>query len=301
MNALWSVGGRNVAALMPPLILIFWSFFVLTPGTVAAQVAVPPLTARVTDLTGTLDAAQRQSLEQTLAAFEARKGAQVAVLLLPTTQPEAIEQYSIRVADAWQVGRGDTDDGVILLVAKDDRTLRIEVGYGLEGALTDATANRIIEEILVPRFRAGDYFLGLTEGVDRIIRVIDGEPLPEPKRVERGNDLEPVLPIVLMAALVGGGLLRRIFGRVGGATTIGFVVGAIVWVLVSVAGVAIVAAFVAFLITLFGGGSGGWYSSGRGHRGGWTSGGGFGGGWGGGGGWSGGGGGFGGGGASGRW
>jgi uncharacterized protein len=292
MIATRSAGGRifTVVAL-----LVLWV------GTAVGQVAVPPLAARVTDLTGTLDAAQRQSLEETLAAFESRKGAQIAILLVPTTQPEAIEQYSIRVADAWQIGRGETDDGVILIVAKDDRALRIEVGYGLEGALTDATTNRIIEETIVPRFRAGEYFLGLTEGVDRLIRVIDGEPLPEPVRqADRGNNLEPVLPIILMVALIGGGLLRRAFGRVGGATTIGVIVGGIVWFLVSVLGVAVVAAIIAFFITLLGGGGGGWYSSGRGHRGGWTSGGGFGGGFGGGG-WSGGGGGFGGGGASGRW
>lgn len=292
MIAMASVGRRIVTMFA---LLILWA------GTAVGQVAVPPLAARVTDLTGTLDSSQRQSLEETLAAFESRKGAQIAILLVPTTQPEAIEQYSIRVADAWRIGRGETDDGVILIVAKDDRTLRIEVGYGLEGVLTDATANRIIEQTIVPRFRSGEYFLGLTEGIDRLIRVIDGEPLPEPVRQgDRANNLEPVLPIVLMVALVGGGLLRRAFGRVGGATTIGVIVGGIVWFLVSVLGVAVVAAIIAFFMTLLGGGGGGWYSSGRGHRGGWTSGGGFGGGFGGGG-WSGGGGGFGGGGASGRW
>ncbi len=267
-----------------------------------AQVAIPPLTARVTDQTATLDAGQRQTLEQTLAAFEARKGAQIAVLLVPTTGPEAIEQYSIRVAEAWKIGRAQSDDGVLLIVAKDDGTLRIEVGYGLEGVLSDATANRIIEEIIVPRFRAGDYFLGLTEGIDRLIRVIDGEALPAPARRESGGaaqGFETVLPIVLMVALVGGGILRRLFGRMGGAATTAVVVGGIVWFIVSVLGIAFVAALIAFVITLMGGGGGGWYSSGRGHRGGWTSGGGFGGG--GGGGWSGGGGGFGGGGASGRW
>jgi uncharacterized protein len=272
-----------------------------------AQVPVPALSTRVTDLTGTLDAGQRQTLEQKLAAFEERKGSQIAVLLVPTTQPEAIEQFSIRVAEAWKIGRAQPDDGVILIVAKDDRTLRIEVGYGLEGVLNDATANRIIQETIVPQFRNGDYYSGVSEGLDRIISVVDGEALPAPARRESGSGsrgLESILPIVLMVALVGGQILRRLFGRVGGAATTSVLVGGIVWFIVSVLGVAFVAALIAFVITLMsGGGGGGWYSSGRGRRGGWTSGGGFGGGGlGGGGGWSGGGGGgFGGGGASGRW
>ena len=267
-------------------------------GAVAhALVDVPQLTARVTDLTSTFDAGQKQALEQTLAAFEARKGAQIAVLVVPTTQPEAIEQYSLRVVEEWQLGRAKPDDGVLLLVAKDDRTLRIEVGYGLEGALADATANRIIEEVIVPQFRGGDYYGGIAAGVDRIIRVVDGEALPAPpaRNTPPVRSLEPLLPIVLMAALIGGGILRRMFGRVGGALTTSALVGGIVWFIVSVLGVALLAAVIAFFITLLGGGGGGgWASSNRGRRGGWTSGGG--GSWGGGGG-----GGFGGGGASGRW
>jgi uncharacterized protein len=276
-------------------------------GSVAhAQVDVPKLTARVTDLTSTLDAGQKQTLEQKLAAFEARKGAQIAVLLVPTTQPEAIEQYSIRVVQEWKLGRAKPDDGVLLLVAKDDRTLRIEVGYGLEGALTDATANRIIEEIIVPQFRAGDYYGGIAAGVDRIIRVVDGEALPAPPApaASSGRNFESLLPILLMVVFVGGSILRRVFGRVGGAVTTSVLVGGIVWFIVSVLGIAVVAAIFAFVFTLLGGGGGGgWASSNRGRRGGWSSGGGLGGGFGGGGGgWSGGGGGgFGGGGASGRW
>jgi uncharacterized protein len=274
-------------------------------GSVAhALVDVPKLERRVTDLTATLDDGQKQSLEQTLAAFEARKGAQIAVLVVPTTQPEAIEQYSIRVVEEWKLGRARPDDGVLLLIAKDDRTLRIEVGYGLEGALTDATANRIIQEDIVPRFRAGDYYGGIAAGVDRIIRVVDGEALPAPPaQGSPARNFEPVLPIVLMVALIGGGILRRLFGRIGGAVTTSVLVGGIVWFIVSVLGIAVIAAVIAFFITLLGGGGGGgWASSHRGRRGGWTSGGGLGGGFGGGGGWSGGGGGgFGGGGASGRW
>src|SRR5262245_38066835 len=145
-----------------------------------AQVAVPPLKGRVTDLTGTLKPEQIASLEQMLQSFEARKGSQIAVLMLPTTAPETIEQYSLRVAEQWKVGRKKVDDGVVLVVAKNDRTVRIEVGYGLEGALNDATANRIIREVIVPRFREGDFYGGIAAAADRMIRVIDGEALPEP-------------------------------------------------------------------------------------------------------------------------
>ena len=129
------------------------------------------------------------ALTQTLKDLETRKGSQVAVLIVPTTQPETIEQFSIRVAEAWKIGRKKIDDGALLVVAKDDHKLRIEVGYGLEGALTDVTARRIIDEIIVPRFQTGDFAGGISAGVDRIIRVIDGEPLPAPppQIAERGR------------------------------------------------------------------------------------------------------------------
>ena len=137
------------------------------------------------DQTGTLSSDEIDSLEARVRDFEARKGSQIAVLIVPTTQPEEIEQYSIRVAEAWKIGRKKIDDGAILLVAKNDRKLRIEVGYGLEGALTDVTARRIIDEIITPRFRSGDFAGGISAGVDRIIGVIDGEPLPPPPRSQR--------------------------------------------------------------------------------------------------------------------
>ena len=123
-------------------------------------VPVPPLKARVNDLTGTLTAQQAADLERQLAAFEARKGSQIAVLIVPTTQPEAIEQYSIRVADQWKVGRKSVDDGIIIVVAKGDRKLRIEVGYGLEGAVPDAIASRVIREVIAPRLQANDFYGG---------------------------------------------------------------------------------------------------------------------------------------------
>ena len=146
-----------------------------------ALVAVPPLSGRVVDQTGTLSAGDIASLTQTLKDLETRKGSQVAVLIVPTTDGEAIEQYSLRVAEAWKIGRKKIDDGALLVIAKNDRRLRIEVGYGLEGALTDATTKRIIDEDITPKFKAGDFAGGVSAGVDRMVRVINGEKLPEPE------------------------------------------------------------------------------------------------------------------------
>ena len=273
--------------------------------------AVPELSAPVTDVTGTLTPDQVAALDAKLRAFEQQKGSQVAVLVVPTTQPEAIEQYSLRVVEAWRLGRSKVDDGALLIVALNDRKLRIEVGYGLEGALPDAIANRIIDEDIVPLFRRGDYYGGISTGVDRMLRVIEGEPLPEPELSPPSVDvpgLFSLLPFLFIFALVGGSILRRLFGRVGGALATGGVVGFLTWLLVGVLGLALGAGFLAFLFALGGmgggpGGGNGWYS--RRHGGGWGYPGGFGGGWSGGGGfgggWSGGGGGFGGGGASGSW
>jgi uncharacterized protein len=260
-----------------------------------AQVAVPQLTARVTDLTGTLTKEQTASLEQRLQSFEARKGSQIAVLMVPTTAPEAIEQYALRVAERWKIGRKNVDDGAILVVAKNDRALRIEVGYGLEGALNDATANRIIREVIAPRFREGDFYGGINAGVDRMLRVIDGEPLPAPASPvpQVGGGIGQSLPILLIVAMVVGGLLRRMLGRTVGSVAAGGAVGAVAWLLVGAASIAVLAGILAFIFTLVGGGAG------RGVYGGFPGGfgrGGFGGG-----GFRGGGGSFGGGGASGRW
>lgn len=146
----------------------------------AAEPVVPPLTGRVVDEAGILPAERRRALESRLEAFEAEKGAQVVVLTVATTAPWAIEQYSIQVAEAWKIGRKGVDDGIILLVARDDRALRIEVGRGLEGALTDLVSKRIIEDIIVPHFRSGDMAKGVEAGVDALIKVVEGEPLPRP-------------------------------------------------------------------------------------------------------------------------
>ena len=260
-----------------------------------AQLAVPQLTGRVADLTGTLTREQAASLEQRLQSFEARKGSQIAVLMVPTTAPEAIEQYALRVAERWKIGRKNVDDGAILVVAKNDRALRIEVGYGLEGALNDATANRILREVIAPRFREGDFYGGINDGVDRMIRVIDGEPLPGPASPtpQVGGGFGQSLPILLILAVVGGGLLRRMLGKTVGSVAAGGAVGAVAWLLVGAVSIAVMAGILAFIFTLVGG------SAGRGYHGGFPGGfgrGGFGGG-----GFRGGGGGFGGGGASGRW
>jgi uncharacterized protein len=264
---------------------------------------VPPLESRVTDLVGTLTAEERATLESKLAAFEARKGAQVAVLIVPTTQPEAIEQYSIRVVEAWKLGREKPDDGALLLVAMEDRELRIEVGRGLEGALTDLVANRIIDETIVPRFREGDFAGGIVAGVDRMIQVIDGEALPAPEEDWGGGarGLGDMLPLLFGIVFFGSVVLRAIFGRALGSVATGGVAGAVAWFLSNLLGLSIGIGFVALLVSLFlGFGNGGRWASGPRH-GGWTTG-----GWGGGfrsggGGFGGGGGSFGGGGASGRW
>jgi uncharacterized protein len=276
-----------------------------------ADVAVPPLTARVTDLTGTLSGGAVARIEAKLADLEAKKGSQLAVLIVPTTQPEEIEQFGIRVAEAWKLGRKGVDDGAILLVAKDDRRVRIEVGQGLEGALPDAIANRIITETITPHFKQGDYDGGVEAGIDQMISVVNGEPLPQPDRKwERHGGLGNMLPLLLVVVFVVSGVLRAIFGRLFGSVATGGLTAGIVWILSHVIPIGIGAGVLAFLFSLLTGGSRSGWSTGRGWGGGMggfgggLGGGGFGGGGfggGGGGGFSGGGGGFSGGGASGSW
>jgi len=266
-------------------------------GWARAELAVPPLAARVTDLTATLTAEQKSALDARLAKLEADKGSQIAVLIVPTTRPETIEQYSIRVAERWKLGRKGVDDGVLLLVAKDDRAVRIEVGYGLEGVIPDALAWRVIDERIVPRFRAGDFYGGLTSGVDALAGLVRGEPLPAPKRpaANLGDSLQGLIFLGFMAVAVAA-VLGAFIGRAAAAGLAGAAVALYAWLATGLL-VAVIAGIVVFLIALPGRGSG-LYTMGRG--GGWGSGG-FGGGGFGGGGFSGGGGGFGGGGASGRW
>jgi uncharacterized protein len=286
---------------LPALLLLLF-------GTALAQVALPQLREPVTDLTGTLTPEQIATLERQLRDLQARKGNYIAILLVQTTQPEPLEEYSRHVAEAAKLRRPGVNDGLLILVAKQDRAVRIEVDYGLEGAVPDVLANRIIEQVIVPRFRAGDYFGGLQQAVERLTALIEGEPLPAPeaRRAPATDGIGSVLPVLLMLVLVGGGILRRMLGRFGGASVTAGIAAAIVWFLTSTLLIAIGAAVLAFVIALLGGGGGGgWTSGGRRGWGGWTGGGWGGGGWsggGGGGGWGGGGGGgWGGGGASGRW
>ena len=263
----------------------------LLAGAAHAEAPVPPLERRVTDLTGTLTPDQQSGLENRLAAFEQQKGSQIAILIVPSTQPEDIAQYSIRVVDVWKLGRKGVDDGVLVLLAKADRALRIEVGYGLEGSVPDAIARRIADEVMIPRFRKGDFYGGFSAGIDRLIGVIEGEPLPQPQnRQPTGGGLEQYFAVLLFAAVMVGGILRAVLGRFLGATVNAGLVGGAVWLLGGGLIFVVMLAFMAFMIALGGG---------RGFHGG-MGGGGFGRGSGGGG-FSGGGGGFGGGGATGRW
>lgn len=261
-------------------------------------VAIPSLKARVTDLTNTLSADERGNLEGKLQAFEREKGSQIAVLIVPTTKPEAIEQYSIRVVDKWKLGRKGVDDGVLLLVAKEDRKLRIEVGYGLEGALNDATAKRIVAEVIGPRFKEGKFYAGIDAGVAVMMSVIGGEQLPPPDQSPRrssssgssdSSDGWIVGGLILVFGV--GGILRAMFGRFIGAGIIAAIAGAVAFFVLSSLAIAGVVALIAFVLSLIAG-SGGVWSGGSG-GGGWSGGGS--------GGFSGGGGGFGGGGASGDW
>ncbi len=258
------------------------------------EVPVPALTSPVTDLTHTLTAEQAGTLENKLHTFEQSKGSQVAVLIVPTTKPEDIEQYSIRVVDAWKLGRKNVDDGALLIIAKDDHAVRIEVGKGLEGALPDVTASRIIRNVIIPAFRAGQFYEGVNDGTDQIIKVIDGETLPDvPHNQQRAPNLNVPWPLLIFGVIIAGTVLRSMFGRLAGSGITAVITGVIVWFFLGTLIVSILIAVAAFVFSIFGGTRGGWISPGGfGGGGGWSSGGG---------GFSGGGGGFNGGGASGRW
>ena len=260
----------------------------------ADEVPVPALKSRVTDLTGTLDTAEQQALEQTLAAFEQRKGSQLAVLIVPTTGNETIEQFGIRMAEQWKLGRKGSDDGLLLIVAKADRTLRIEVGYGLEGVIPDAIAKRVISETIVPRLKAGDFAGGITAGLTQLMTLIDGEALPPPARQEQGQQADNPLGLLLMAAMVAGQVLRSLLGPVVAGGVVGAGLFGATLLITGALGMAVVLGLGGFFVTLLGImgmlGNSGLGGRGRGGFGGM-----------GGGGFGGGGGGFGGGGASGRW
>ena len=243
---------------------LFVALLFLLSGAFAQDRVAVPERRIVTDLSGTLSEQQQNALTQKLLAFESRKGSQIAVLIVPTTQPEAIEQYALRVSDAWKLGRKGVDDGALLLVAKDDRRLRIETRYGLEGPLPDAIAKRIIAEVIAPLFKHGDFFGGIDAGVDRILKVVDGEPLPAPqKQGYNEDDWLGALPLVILLAFVSGAIFRAMFGRFFGSLVAGSVTGLISWIVLSVLGAAAIAGLLAFLFNLFAGavgGANGWSS-----------------------------------------
>ncbi|GER14927.1 TPM domain-containing protein [Variovorax boronicumulans] len=286
------------------------------PALAQGLLPIPTLTARVIDQTGTLDAAQRSGLETKLAAFEQRKGSQIVVLMVPTTAPEDIASYAQRVGDAWKIGRKGVGDGLLVIVAKDDRKMRIATAKTLEGAVPDLAAVRIIDEEMKPRFRNNDFAGGLNAAVDRLIGLVDGEPLPEPSRGNSGSsggndgfDWENLAIFLFVGVFVGAPIARAILGKTMGSVAMGGGIGVVAFFLTTSTVIAVIAGLIALMVSLFsglagfgpgrggrgGGGGGGWSSGGGG--GGWSSGGG-----GGGGGFSSGGGGnFGGGGASGDW
>jgi len=278
--------------------LLLASCIAMTNSAQAELLPVPTLKARVTDLTQTLTPTERTALEDKLAAFEAKKGSQIAVLLVPTTQPEDIAQYSIRVVDQWKIGREKSDDGILVLVAKNDRKLRIEVGRGLEGAIPDLYAKRIISDVIGPKFKQGDFAGGLDAGVDSLIGLVDGEALPAPEnRAASGIDIGNILPILLFGGLITGLILRSIFGTFLGSAFNGGLIGGVIMLFGLALSAAVVFGIIAFFFTMmmgsrglggYSGGIGGGYGGGGWSGGGSSS-------------WGGGGGSFGGGGASGDW
>ncbi|MCY7354696.1 MAG: TPM domain-containing protein [Lysobacter sp.] len=279
----------------------------------AQQAEIPPLTSPVIDTTGTLTTAQKQQIEQQALALQQRKGSQLQVLMVPSTQPETIEQYTVRAFEQWKLGRKGVDDGVLLVVAKDDRRVRIEPGYGLEGAIPDISAGRIIQEYLAPKFRADDYGGGIIDATAALVKLIDGETLPEPMADNRGKETSGGSWLfALFAAFIVANVVRAMFSRapspMRGLFT-GGAAGGVAWLVSSLMGLGIAAGVFGLLYGLVSV-SGGRYARDRGWGGfgggPWTGGGGgwgggSGGGLGGGGGWSGGGGMSGGGGASGSW
>jgi uncharacterized protein len=286
----------RIATLCMMLLLV--SCIAMTNSAQAELLPVPALKARVTDLTQTLTPTERTTLEDKLAAFEAKKGSQIAVLLVPTTQPEDIAQYSIRVVDQWKIGREKSDDGILVLVAKNDRKLRIEVGRGLEGAIPDLYAKRIISDVIGPKFKQGDFAGGLDAGVDSLIGLVNGEALPAPEnRATSVIDIGNILPMLLFGGLITGLILRSIFGTFLGSAFNGGLIGGVIMLFGLALSAAVVFGIIAFFFTMmmgsrglggYSGGIGGGYGGGGWSGGGSSS-------------WGGGGGSFGGGGASGDW
>lgn len=324
MPKLWPIGlcgGNSVAKSLTRFVfsVMAWVVLTLSPAWAQALVPLPPLTARVMDQTGTLAAADVASLEQLLQTFEQQRGTQIVVLVLPSTAPEDIADFTQRLGDAWKIGRREVGDGLLLVVALNDRRLRIAPAKALEGAVPDLAAQRIIEQVITPAFRQGDVAGGLRAGLSHLQARIEGEALPLPKAGAQGGqstgaaevDWLNLVVLLLVALPAVAGVLRRVLGQRLGALGTGGVVGVLVWSMSGLFWLAGIAAMLGLMSALFmqalpsaavrrsqgrgrGGDFPGWGGGGRGHSGGWggSGGGGF---------SSGGGGNFGGGGASGRW
>lgn len=238
------------------VVILLSATSVLAATTDAGLQVIPTLSSPVTDLTNTLSAAEQQVLAQKLSGFAQEKGSQIAVLIVPTTQPEDIAQYSLRVAEAWKIGREKEDDGVIVVVAKNDRKMRIEVGYGLEGAIPDAIAKRIVSDVMAPQFRQGDFAGGLNASADHLMALISGEALPAPKPAKTSsNAFFEWLPMLMFVAIFSGMLLRGVFGTFFGSALNGGALGVLVWILGGAIVTVILVVLAAFVFTLAMGGS----------------------------------------------
>ncbi|CAM3619331.1 TPM domain-containing protein [Polaromonas hydrogenivorans] len=223
---------------------------------------VPPLTAHVMDSTGTLTAAQKAALEARLTAFEQSRGAQVVVLMVPTTQPEDIAAYAQRIGDSWKIGRKSIGDGLLLVVAKNDRAVRIETTKALEGAIPDLAASQIIETAITPRFKQGDFASGLDAGASQIMARITGENLPPPQQgqTHRGSgggfDWTTLAVFLFFAVPIGGRVLSSVLGRKLGSVATGGAVGVLAWLFTSSLVIGGIAAVVGMVFALISGISG---------------------------------------------
>jgi len=234
------------------LLLAAWLWTALTAAWAQDLLPVPALTARIIDQTGTLDAAQRGALEAKLAAFEQAAGPQIVVLMVPTTQPEDITSYAYRVADSWKIGRREVGDGLLIVVAKNDRRVRIEVAKALEGAVPDLAARQIIDRAITPAFRAGDFAGGLSAAVDALMARIKGEGLPTPEvrgpQSPQDGSWQELLMFFFVAVPVIGGILSKALGRKLGSLLTAGGAGAAAWIVSSSLLIAGVAALLTMLV-----------------------------------------------------
>ena len=262
-------------------IVFTWFCWLLAPTAWAqnnvntALQPVPALTARVIDQSSTLNSADLQSLSAQLQQLEEETGAQVAVLMVPSTAPEDIAAYAFRVASSWKLGRKDIGDGALIVIAKNDRQMRIEVARTLEGAISDIMAARILDEAMQPRFQANDYAGGLSAAIERMALLIKGEELPPPETSESDDLSSPAITGVALFWLLGAPVASWMLGRFKASILVGVVTGIVVFVMERSLPIAGGAALVGMFITLLGlsrifrggrGGKGGGFRSGGGGR-----------------------------------